>query len=83
MDSDAYHAMFPPHILQEARLICHLEALNVVVTVKGWEPHLAINWSNLFLTISLQSQSFKHAVVGILSFWLAAGKSGSLVLPGT
>ena len=40
-DTDAYHAEFPFHILDEDRPICHLEALNVVVALRLWAPQLA------------------------------------------
>ena len=48
--TEAYHAHFPPSILQKDQHICHLEALNVVVVVvvKLWTPRLSHQLVHLY-----------------------------------
>ena len=40
-NSQAYHMEFPPHIQQQDLSICHLEALNAIVTMKVWASQFA------------------------------------------
>ena len=44
----AYHATFPPRVLQDNPLICHLETLNATLAIKLWAPQFVHHLIHLF-----------------------------------
>ena len=44
----AYHTIFPPRVLRDNTLICHLEALNAALAIKLWAPHYMHQLIHLF-----------------------------------
>ena len=46
--TEAYHVHFPSTILHKEQPICHLKALNMVVAVKLWAPHLGHKLIHLY-----------------------------------
>ena len=44
----AYHATFPPRVLRDNPLICHIEALNATLDIKLWTTQFAHQLLHLF-----------------------------------